>query len=66
MKAAIDVASVGHKNIFCAQSETSVGMSRGTVSLRVASQGLARPFLKTFAAVFLDPTDHPWVCEFAS
>ena len=33
-------------------------MSRGTRSVSVASQGLSRPFLKTVAAVFPDPTDH--------
>ena len=38
-------------------------MSRGTGLLRLASQGLSHPFLKTFAAVFPDPTDRPWVCE---
>ena len=32
-------------------------MSRGTRSVSVASQGLSRPFLKTVAAVFPDPTD---------
>ena len=32
-------------------------MSRGTGSVRVASQGLSCPFLKTVAAVFPDPTD---------
>ena len=57
---------LGIKIYFYSQSETSIGMSRGTVSLRVASRGLRRPFLKTFAAVFLDPTDRPWVCECAS
>ena len=36
----------------CAQSQTSIRMSRGTGSLGVASQGLSRLFLKTFAAVF--------------
>ena len=38
-------------------------MSRGTGLLRLASQGFSHPFLKTFAAVFPDPTDRPWVCE---
>ena len=42
---------------FCAQSETRVRISRGTGSVRVASQGLSRPFLKTVTAVFPDPTD---------
>ena len=32
-------------------------MSRGTGLLRVATQKLSRPFLKTFAAVFPDSTD---------
>ena len=36
----------------CAQSQTSIRMSRGTGSSAVASQGLSRLFLKTFAAVF--------------
>ena len=26
-------------------------------------RGLSRPFLKTFASVYPDPTDHPWVSE---
>ena len=39
-------------------------MSRGTCSLRVASQELSCPFsVKTFAAVFPDPTDRPWLSE---
>ena len=38
-------------------------MSRGTGLLRLASEGLSHLFLKTFAAVFPDPTDRPWVCE---
>ena len=33
-------------------------MSRGTGSF-----GLSFPLLKTFAAVFSDPTDRPWVSE---
>ena len=32
-------------------------------SIRVASQGLSRPFLKTFAAVYPHPTDRPWVYD---
>ena len=36
----------------CAQSLTSIRMSSGTGFLGVASQGLSRLFLKTFAAVF--------------
>ena len=48
---------------FCAQSQTSVRMSRGTGLLRVASHGLSHPFLKTFTAVFPDLTDRPWVSE---
>ena len=39
--------------------KTTIRMSRGTGSLTVASQGLSRPFLKTFTAVFPDPTDRP-------
>ena len=35
-------------------------MSRGTGLLRVASQGLSLPYLKTFAAVF---SDRPWVSD---
>ena len=27
------------------------------------AQGLFRPFLKAFAAVYLDPTDRPWVSD---
>ena len=49
---------IGHKNIFCAQSQTSIRISRGTGSF-----GLSCPLLKTFAAVFSDPTDRPWVFE---
>ena len=48
---------LGTKNTFCAQSETSIRMSRGTGLLRVASQGFSQPFLKTLAAVYPDPTD---------
>ena len=29
----------------------------------IASQGLSRPFLKTFTAFYPDPTDRPWVSE---
>ena len=46
---------IGHKNIFCAQSETSIRMSNGTGLLRVESQGLSRQFLKPFSAVYPDP-----------
>ena len=53
----------GHKHIFCAQSETSIRMSRGTGSLRVASHGLSRLSLKSFAAFFADLTDRPWVSD---
>ena len=35
----------------------------GTGYLRIASQGLSCPFLKTLAAVFSDPTHRPWVSE---
>ena len=48
------------------QSETSIRMSRGTGLLRVATQKLSRLFLKTFAAVFPDPTDGPQVSEDAA
>ena len=48
------------QNDFFAQSQTNIRMSRGTDSLRVVSQGLSPPFLKTFAAVFPDPTDGQW------
>ena len=48
---------LGTKNTFCAQSETSIRMSRGTGLLIVASQGFSQPFLKTLAAVYPDPTD---------
>ena len=41
-------------------------MSRGTGLLRVATQKLSRLFLKTFAAVFPDPTDGPQVSEDAA
>ena len=54
---------IGHKNIFCAQSETSIRMSRGTRSLSIASKRLFLSFLKIFAAVFPDPTDRSWVSE---
>ena len=54
---------IGRKNIFCAQSEASIRISRGTGLLRVASQGLSHQFLKTFTAVFPDPTDRPLVSE---
>ena len=37
-------------------SETCISISRGTGLLRVASHGLSRLFLKTFAAVYFDPT----------
>jgi len=48
---------------FRAQSQTNIRMSRGTGLFRVASQGLSRPFLKTFAVNIPDPTDRPWVSE---
>ena len=38
-------------------------MSRGFGLLRVVSQGLSRPFLKTFVAITPDPTDRPLVPE---
>lgn len=40
-------------NNFRAQSQTNIRMSRGTGLFRVASQGLSRPFLKTFAVPFI-------------
>lgn len=46
--------------IFCAQSEKSVKMSRGTGSLRVASQGLSCLFLKLSSAVYPDPASRPY------
>ena len=42
------------KILFCAQSETSIRMSRAAGLLRVASQGFSQPFLKTLAAVYPD------------
>ena len=48
---------VRSKNTFCAQSETSIRMSRATGLLRVASQGFSQPFVKTLAAVYPDLTD---------
>lgn len=44
-------------------TKASIRTSRGTNSLRVASQGLSYLFLKTFAAVSPVPTDRPWVSE---
>ena len=38
-------------------------MRHGTGLLRVASQGLSSPFLKTFATIIPDPTDRPWVSK---
>ena len=38
-------------------------MSRGLGLFRVVSQGLSRPFLKTFVAITPDPTDRPLVSE---
>ena len=37
---------------YCAQSETSIWKSRGSCSLRLKSQGLSRPFWKTFRSSF--------------
>ena len=37
---------IAYKIIFGAQSQTSIRISRGTGSFRVASQGLSRQFLK--------------------
>ena len=50
-------------DFFCAQSETSIRISRRTGSLRIVSWGLSRPFMKTFDAVHSDPNDRPWVSE---
>ena len=41
------------------QSETIIGMSRGTSSLRVRSQAVSRPLLKTFAPFFLTQLTAP-------
>ena len=49
--------------LLTSDSETNIRMSRGTASITVASQGLPRPFLKTFAAVYPNPTDRPWVYD---
>ena len=38
-------------------------MSRGTRSLRAASQRVFLLFFKIFAAIFRDPTDRSWVSE---
>ena len=46
-----------------AQSETSFRVSRVTRSLRVASQAMSRPFLKTFTAFYPYPTDRAWDSE---
>ena len=40
-----------------------IRMSCRTASLSAAFQGLSRPVFKTFAAVFPDPTDRPWVSD---
>ena len=37
---------------YCAQSETRIRKSRGSSSLRLKSQGLSRPFWKTFRRSF--------------
>ena len=49
--------------MLASDSETNIRMSRGTGLITEASQGLSRPFLKTFAAVYPDPTDRPWVYD---
>ena len=46
---------IGHKNIFCAQSETNIRISNSTGLLLVESRGLSRQFLKPFSAVCSDP-----------
>ena len=49
------------------QSETSIRMSRETgFSVKRSKAEVSRPFLKTFAAVFPDPTDGPQVSEDAA
>ena len=58
-----DTPFSGHNIIFCAQSQTTIQISRGTGSFIVVSQGLSHPFLKTFAALFHDLNDRPWVSE---
>ena len=47
-------------NIFCAQSEASIRISHGTGLLRVASQGLSHPFLKTSPPFFPTQVTAPW------
>ena len=54
---------IGHKIIFCAQTQTCIRMSHGIASLREATQGLACSLLKTFTAILPDPTDCPLVSE---
>ena len=54
---------IGYKNIFCALSQTNIRISHGTGSLRVVSQGLPHLFLKTFAAIFPNPTNCIWVSK---
>ena len=49
---------IGHK-----QLQKSIRISRGTGLLKVASQGLSRPFLKTFATIYADPTYRSWVSD---
>ena len=42
---------------------TSIRISCETGSVRVASQELSHPFLKTLAAIYPDTADNPWVSE---
>ena len=49
------------KKYLCAQSEGSILMTNGTGLLIVPSQGPSRQCFKTFAAIYPDPTDQPWV-----
>ena len=49
---------IGHKNIFCTQSQTS------KILLRVTSiPGAPSPILEHFAAIFPEPTNCPWVSK---
>ena len=51
--------NAGFGLFFCAQSETSIRLSRGTGSLRVGYWRLSRAFFKTFSAVSRGPADRP-------
>ena len=55
---------IGHKHIFCAQSETSIRMSRGINWFAKSSIPWALPpVLKIFCRLFADLTDRPWVSD---